>query len=294
MGLEPVTLFHYDTNTNGNYQENGWNTRTDLGFRDKGMGVKFGALEVRLEGKWKRLSRRYITDMTSADGPFKLHKTEWDAYFGDIAVYMKGIELLRQRVENITALDLQTKCQVFPQHDLFVYLDGLEYGPGTAWFLDLTLGHTKPPQGSNEIFPGRINTLPTLSPDGSKFVRVDGTDEYAGLKDRDDRKHEYGKPYRISVKFDDPDFEYGDEITHYDWDRGDGKIVTTKKPEFIHTFKTTDKVILRQYRIKIRAYDRSGQAGPWGILPIEELYFQKGVPNVMRYDTADQMNKWIK
>lgn len=279
MDRSPVILVTPRNSRNGTYQDNGWRPTMPedlLSFHDDVAGFKSGNLEVRLNGKWKPVTQSF------------------KAYNGDVVIIVSGQEILRQRVERVTAVDLNQKCQFFPWHDLLVYLDGVPGKPGNAWFIDLTLGHPRSIQGPNDIFPSRVNTLPTLSVGGSELVRIDGTDEYAGLKDRADRKHEYGKPYRITVKFDDPDFEYGDEITHYDWDRGDGTIVTTEKPEIVHTFKATDKVILGQYLIKIRAFDRSGQAGPWGTLPIEELYFQKDVPNVLRFDATEQVNKWIK
>jgi len=266
MDRSPVTLVASMNRRNPTYQDNGWRPKMPedlLSYREDAAGWKSGNLEVRLDGRWKDYAKSF------------------KAFAGDIVVVVSGQEILRQRVERATAMDLSRKCQFFLGHDLLVYLDGVYGQPGDAWFIDLTLGHPRSIQGPNDIFPSRVNTLPTFK---SLFdmIRVDGTDEYAGLKYRDDCKHEFGKAYRITVKFEDPDLEYGDAITRYDWDRGDGKIVSTKAPEFIHTFKATDKLDSRAHEIKVRAYDRSGQAGAWESVYVPDLYFQKDIPNVIR------------
>jgi hypothetical protein len=281
MHRAPAVLFKDGKNIG--YQANGWRpAQLEYGqnIQEKGSGLRLGDLQVRLDGSWELITLRWLSDYVSADGPFRVVKYSYQGFSGDVVVFMRDQEILRQRVDKLSYLDLNHKCQVFPGHDLFIYLDGLPSRPGTAWFLDLTLGHPRPIQGPDEIFPGRVNTLPTYSYDDATFIRVDGTDEYAGLKDRADRKHEFDKPYRITVKFTDPDLEYGDALTRYDWDTGSGGIVTTLKPEIIHTFRANDPLQFRQHRINVRAYDRSGKAGPWGVIAVEDLYFQKDVPNV--------------
>lgn len=286
MGRAPVTLFKDGRNLG--YRENGWRAaRLEYGqdIQEKGTGLRLGGLQVRLDGSWKLITHRYLSDMTSADGPFKVVKYAYQGFSGDVVVLVGGQEILRQRVDQLSALDLNGKCQAFPGHDLFVYLDGLPGRPGTAWFLDLTLGHPHPVQGPDEIFPGRVNTLPAYSR-SADFSRVDGTDEYVGLKYRDDRKHEYGKAYRIAATFEDPDLDYGDALTRYDWNTGSGRIVTTLQPEIIHTFRVTDKLEWGMHVIQVRAYDRSGQAGPWGGIAVPNFYFQKDVPNVIRREAV--------
>lgn len=277
MDRSLVSLVTPEKNRNGTYQDNGWRPRKPedlLSFHDDVAGFKNGNLEVRLNGRWKPVTQSFKD------------------YTGDIVVIVSGHEILKQRAERATAIDLNQKCQFFPGHDLLVYLDGVQGKPGNAWFIDLTLGHPRPIQGLNDIFPSRINTLPVCGK--AELIRVDGTDEYFGLKDREECKHEFGKQYRIKVQFDDPDLEYGDAITRCDWDKGDGRIISTDRPEFIHTFNASDKLYSGMRGVKVRAYDLSGQAGPWGGVYYLDVTFQKGVPNVNRVDVTERVTKWMK
>jgi hypothetical protein len=261
MDRSPVNLVTPKNNRSGTYQDNGWRPKMPedlLSFHDDVAGLKSGSLEVRLDGIWERVTQSF------------------KAYNGDVVIIVSGQEILKQRVERATARDLNQKCQFFIGHDLLVYLDGVQGKPGNAWFIDLTLGHPRPIQGPNDIFPSRANTPPKIW-NTFDAVRVDGA---PGTKFEEDIKFELGVPYRILLKIEDPDLEYGDEITRCDWELEYGKIITTMKPELIFTFKTE-----KMYQFWFRAYDKSGKPGPWCGTSVPSYMFEKDIPNSWREGT---------
>jgi len=126
------------------YEDNGWRFQdrlSQLTLMDNSEGAHSGGLDVRLEGGWRGSPINY--------------------FFGDVVVIMNGKELLRQRVDKVSAVDLTSKCQYFSDHDLFVYLDGPPNQSGTAWFLDLTRGQSRPILPPKDKVP-RLDSVPQL------------------------------------------------------------------------------------------------------------------------------------
>ncbi len=208
---------------------------------------------IRLEGTWRTVSKRRVTGFLAADGPFKVHTNRWRTFSGDLVVVVRGEEILRQRVQNLVDGQLRGKAQILDSHDLLVYMDSAPGLGGEAWFLDLTLGHPKPLQVKGGIFPGRTNTPP----------RVQSLGHFSPLtRDRAEFRAQVlpGVPYVIVAEAFDPDLDIGDAITGFEWDFGDGRIRTSEGAEIPFTFPRRARVPM-----KVRAIDRSGSPGPWGM-----------------------------
>jgi hypothetical protein len=210
-----------------------------------------GPVRVNLEGTWRTVSKRGMTGLLSAGGPFKMYTNKWRTFSGDMVVVVGGEELVRQHVEHFVDRNFYDKVQALIDHDVMVFMAGAPGAGGEALVLDLTRGHPRPPQKEGGIFPSRDNTLPRVVNFGCS---VPGT--RTQLNPWEVRP---GVAYLLTVEAFDPDLEVGDSICGFEWDLGDGRIRKTDRPELTYAFPRRAR-----YDIKVRALDRSGTPGPWG------------------------------